>query len=73
MFDLDGGLWQPRDLDLAVTTPPPGVNSPNDEGMMTLLSRDLASSRAAWAARLLWFAARGPWRCKAVQDSLDQG
>lgn len=42
VFDLDGSLWQPRDLDLEVTTPPPGVDSPNDEGTITLLSPDLA-------------------------------
>jgi hypothetical protein len=50
VFDIDGSLWQPMDVDLADTKPPEDVASPNDEGTVTLVRSDRAAFTSSTGA-----------------------
>lgn len=47
VFDLDGSLWAPVDLDPADRRPPDGVRSPTDTGSLTLLAPNRAQYRSS--------------------------
>lgn len=42
VFDIDGSLWAPRDLEASESAAPPGVATPQDDGTLSLVQRDLA-------------------------------
>lgn len=48
LFDLDGSLWTPVDVDPAeMTRVPAGFESPDDEGTITLMSPERAEYRSS--------------------------
>lgn len=51
VFDIDGSLWEPRDLDPSTTAAPPGVATPQDDGIIVLIQRDLAEYTSSQGAK----------------------
>lgn len=47
VFDLDGSLWAPLDIDTTDLGPPDGVDAPTDVGTLTLVAADRAVYRSS--------------------------